>query len=80
MYNPFDGNDTFSGGNGGGWTDIIQLTQDGTNDPENPWTITVDGQELEYDLAAQALELNPDTSGVVTMADGSELTFEGVEK
>ncbi|WP_271271805.1 VCBS domain-containing protein [Aliamphritea hakodatensis] len=80
VYNPFDGNDTFSGGKGGGWTDIIQLTQDGTNDPENPWTITVDGQEVEYDLAAQALELNPDTSGVVTMADGSELTFEGVEK
>ncbi|WP_261842456.1 VCBS domain-containing protein [Aliamphritea ceti] len=80
IYNPFDGNDTFSGGNGGGWTDIVQLSQDGASDPSNPWTITVDGQEVEYDLAAKALELNPDTSGVVTMADGSELTFEGVEK
>jgi VCBS repeat-containing protein len=80
IYNPFDGNDSFSGGAGGGWTDTIALSADGSSDPDNPWTITVDGQELEYDMAAQALELNPDTSGVVTMADGSELSFEGIEK
>ncbi|WP_432471941.1 VCBS domain-containing protein [Amphritea sp. HPY] len=80
VFNPFDGNDSFSGGTGGGWTDTIELSADGSSDPDNPWTITVDGQELEYDIAAQALELNPDTSGVVTMADGSELTFEGIEK
>ena len=80
IFNPFEGNDHFSGGTGGGWADTIQLGTDGSDDPSNPWTITVDGQELEYDLAAQALELNPDTSGVVTMADGSELTFDGIEK
>jgi VCBS repeat-containing protein len=80
VYNPFEGNDSFSGGTGGGWTDTIALSADGSADPDNPWTITVDGQELEYDMAAQALELNPDTSGVVTMADGSELSFEGIEK
>ncbi|WP_188885262.1 cadherin domain-containing protein, partial [Amphritea balenae] len=80
IFNPFEGNDHFSGGTGGGWADTVQLGTDGSDDPSNPWTITVDGQELEYDLAAQALELNPDTSGVVTMADGSELTFEGIEK
>ena len=80
VFNPFDGNDSFSGGTGGGWTDTIQLGTDGSADPGDPWTITVNGQELDYDLAAQALELNPDTSGVVTMADGSELTFEGIEK
>ena len=49
-------------------------------DPENPWTITVDGEHVEYDLASHALELNPDTTGVVELADGSSLTFEGVEK
>ncbi|MCV6612921.1 MAG: VCBS domain-containing protein [Amphritea sp.] len=80
VFNPFDGNDSFSGGTGGGWTDVIQLSTDGSSDPGDPWTITVNGQEMDYDLAAQALELNPDTSGVVTMADGSELTFEGIEK
>jgi hypothetical protein len=35
---------------------------------------------VEFDIASHALELNPDTSGVVELADGSELAFHGVEK
>jgi hypothetical protein len=82
IFNPFEGNDTFQGGSGGGWTDTIQLNADAdpNADPENPWTIEVDGNQVQYDLAAHALELNPDTSGVITLSDGSELTFDGIEK
>ncbi|RRS34952.1 MAG: hypothetical protein NV67_11930, partial [Gammaproteobacteria bacterium (ex Lamellibrachia satsuma)] len=82
FFNPFDGNDIFHGGDGGGWTDAIHLdaTADPNADPNNPWTIEVDGQLMEYDLAAHALELNPDTAGVVTLADGSELAFDGIER
>jgi len=82
FFNPFDGSDTFSGGEGGGWTDVIHLdaTADPNADPDAPWTITVDGEELEYDLAAQALELDPNSAGVIELSDGSELTFDGVEK
>lgn len=47
--------------------------------PDNPWTISVNGEEVAYDLAENALELAPDTMGVVTLSDGSELSFEGVE-
>ena len=82
FFNPFDGNDIFHGGEGGGWTDAIHLdaTADPNADPNNPWTIEVDGQLMEYDLATHALELNPDTAGVVTLADGSELAFDGIER
>ncbi|MCP4285134.1 MAG: calcium-binding protein, partial [Gammaproteobacteria bacterium] len=82
IFNPFDGNDTFNGGEGGGWTDTVQLnaSADPGADPDNPWTIAIDGEQVQYDLAAQALELNPDTSGVITLSDGSELTFDGIER
>jgi len=81
-FDPFEGNDYFHGGDGGvGWADVIQLDATADTDAgDNPWTIEVDGVQVEYDLAAQALELAPDTSGVVTMSDGSELIFDGVEK
>ena len=73
-----DGSDYFSGGEGGGWTDTIQLSAS-PEDGDNPWSIEVNGEQVEYDLAAGALELEPDTQGVIKLADGSELTFDGVE-
>jgi Ca2+-binding RTX toxin-like protein len=73
-----DGNDYFHGGAGGGWTDTIQLSA-APDDGDNPWQIIVEGEQVEYDLAAGALDLQPDTSGVIKLADGSELAFEGVE-
>ena len=82
VYHAFDGNDSFHGG--ADWTDVIELDTDAYNgtdqDIDNPWTITINGSEVEYDLASHALELNPDTSGLVTLADGSELTIDGIER
>ena len=63
VMNPFDGSDYFSGGEGGGWIDTIDISEIAANDPDNPWTLVVDGVQVEYDLAAGALELNPDTAG-----------------
>ncbi len=82
LFNPFDGNEAFHGGQGGDWTDTIQLdaSADPGADPNSPWTITVDGEQVEYDLAAHALELSPDSAGVVELSDGSQLTFDGVDK
>jgi len=82
IFNPFDGHDYFNGGEAGGWTDIIRLdaTADPNADPDNPWAIEINGEQVQYDLADHALQLNPDTSGVITLADGSELTFDGIEK
>ncbi|MBL4712650.1 MAG: tandem-95 repeat protein, partial [Gammaproteobacteria bacterium] len=74
------GSDYFSGGDGGGWTDAIDVSEMTVIDPDNPWTIEVDGAQVEYDLAAGALAMNPDTVGVITFGDGSELSFDGVER
>ncbi|HEB95995.1 MAG TPA: hypothetical protein ENI96_06140, partial [Sedimenticola thiotaurini] len=81
LFDPFDGVDTFDGGSGG-WTDAVQLDADAdpAADPDNPWTIEINGEVVEYDLAAHALELDPDTSGVITLDDGSQLVFDGVER
>ena len=78
--NPFDGSDYFNGGEGGGWTDAIDLSATAGADPDNPWTFEVDGVQLQYELASGALELSPDTSGVITFGDGTELAFDGLEK
>ena len=80
VMNPFDGSDYFSGGEGGGWTDAIDISAIIASDPDSPWTLEVDGVQQEYDIAASALELNPDTAGVISFGDGSELSFEGVER
>ncbi|MET0085235.1 MAG: immunoglobulin-like domain-containing protein, partial [Sedimenticola sp.] len=83
VVEPFGGSDYFSGGEGGGWTDVIQLNADGVpagSDPDTPWTIEVDGEQVQYDIADHALSLDPDASGVITFSDGSELTFDGVER
>ena len=82
IFNAFDGNDSFDGGAGGGWTDVIQLDASGdpNADPDNPWTIEVDGNVVDYDVADGALNLDPDSSGVITMEDGSQMAFQNVEQ
>jgi Ca2+-binding RTX toxin-like protein len=77
-FSTFDGQDTFSGGEG--WTDSIQLDATNSVDPDNPWIITVDGQQIAPVDGENFIEFDGDTSGVVTMADGSTLNFDGVER
>ena len=84
IFHAFDGKDTFHGG--GGWADVIELDTDayaGTEYSDNPWTIAVNGELIsdeEIIAADGALALNPDTTGVISMADGSELIFDGIEE
>jgi hypothetical protein len=74
------GNDSFGGGSG--WTDVIQLdvTADPGPDPNSPREITVNGEQVEYDLATNALELDPGSCGTITLSDGSEIMFAGIER
>jgi hypothetical protein len=45
------------------------------------WTLTLDDGTVLTDAAAHgSIDLAPDSSGTVVMSDGSEMTFEGVEK
>ncbi|MCG8050815.1 MAG: cadherin repeat domain-containing protein, partial [Candidatus Thiodiazotropha endolucinida] len=80
--NPFDGANYFDEGRGEGWTDVVQLNPDAdpNADPSNPWAISVDGEQVQYDIADNALSVNPETSSQITFSDGSELTIEGVER
>ena len=82
IFEALGDSDSFSGGDGGGWTDVIELDVDITSqpDPENPWTITVDGNEVSYDVDQGFLDLGPDASGVISFDDGSEINFDGVEQ
>jgi hypothetical protein len=59
---------------------VIDLSDASDGDASNPWTVSVNGEELEVDMSAGVLELNADTSGAINLSDGSELVFEGVEK
>ncbi|MCB1742900.1 MAG: hypothetical protein KDK91_21170, partial [Gammaproteobacteria bacterium] len=79
-FDAFDGRDHFDGG--AGWVDVIALDASGNpNAPaDSPWTVEVNGEMVQFDMADQALELSPDSSGVITLHDGSELSFEGVER
>jgi hypothetical protein len=73
--------DSFSGGAGGGWTDVVSLNVDisAMPNPSDPWTITVGGNEISYDVAIGYLDLGADVAGSITFDDGSTLNFDGVE-
>ena len=75
-----DGSASFDGGTGGGWTDAIQLDAPPVADGDVAWTVAVDGETVDVDPSAGVLDLAPDTNGVITFSDGSELIFEGVER
>ncbi len=78
FFNAFDGQDTFHGGEG--WTDTINLNEVGTTDPDAAWTVTVGGEQVTPVNGESFIDFGEDTSGVVTMADGSTLGFDGVER
>lgn len=72
VFSAGDSKDFFDGGSG---NDTVSLSASG-----NDWTLAVDGSVVDVELADQALSLNAESSGVITFADGSELTFTGVEE
>ena len=73
-----DGADTFHGG--AGWADDIRL-EDVSGGPNagKGWVLTVDGGGT-YTEGANSLTFDSaDASGTITLDDGSEVTFDGVE-
>ncbi len=75
------GNDQFYGG--AGWADEIAVTAaDGSSGPvDGPWTVAIDGgSTTTITDASGVLNLTADSSGTITLADGSELVFEGVDR
>ena len=84
------GNDAVFGGDGS-WTDRIEL-QDGSGGSNigeygMDWTVAIETGAIENSGASAGpdgeprgwLELAEDTSGTITMQDGTEITFDGIE-
>ncbi|WP_135077258.1 cadherin-like domain-containing protein [Terasakiella sp. SH-1] len=74
------GDDIISGGDGGSWMDTVELVnEDGTAVAENEWTLTLNSGSIE-NQADGYIELSQDSDGTITFSDGSELTFDGIER
>ena len=75
------GRDTFDGGAGGGWTDTVIVDGGGTGPGQGGWTVILsDGTELAAEGATGSLDLGNDASGTIVLADGSEMTFDNLER
>lgn len=72
------GNDTVDGGTGGGWTDVLQI--DNPGDFGVDWTVEFETGSTIEQQTESFLELTSDASGTINLADGSEISFEGIER
>ncbi len=78
IFGSGDGADYFHGGDG--WSDTIQIDGvDGGPGADSGWAMQVD-EGVGYTQTENGIEFDAEASGVITLDDGSELTFDGVEK
>ncbi|MBT5353234.1 MAG: tandem-95 repeat protein, partial [Rhodospirillales bacterium] len=78
IFGAGDGSDFFSGGDG--WSDTVQLDATaGDFGAPGGWDVQVDG-DMAVTQTENTLEFESEASGTITLSDGSELTFEGVDK
>ncbi|MDW3097529.1 MAG: hypothetical protein R8J41_05475 [Alphaproteobacteria bacterium] len=79
LFGTGDGSDEIEGG-GGGWTDTIRLeNEDGTSLSSGDWTLTLDDGSIQSQ-DGDSIDLSEDASGIITLTDGSEISFEGIER
>ncbi|MEO5338670.1 MAG: hypothetical protein H7841_17565 [Magnetospirillum sp. WYHS-4] len=78
VFGSGDGTDIASGGTG--WTDTIHL-EDVTGGPggDAGWTLDVQGT-VQITQTEDGLVFGSEASGTIRLDDGSELTFQGIEK
>jgi len=74
-----DGNDVVHGGEGGGWTDAIELENVPDSSFGNSWTLTLDQGEITGQDAG-ALTLSDDSAGTINFDDGSSIDFYQIEQ
>ena len=81
VYEMGDGSDKIYGGSGGGWTDVIQLSDGETSLGEYgvDWTLEVtDGSIISVD--EDGIKLSDDADGIITLSDGSTIEFSDIEE
>jgi Ca2+-binding RTX toxin-like protein len=78
VFGSGDGNDFAAGGAGGGWTDAIQLQDSDGSAVDGGWTVTLtSGTQVSDD--GSKITLSDDAEGTITLNDGSEIDFTGIE-
>ena len=80
VFGSGDGTDTAFGGLQGGWTDTIQLEGYDGLAAYDGWTITLKSGHSVTATGADNIELSDDAAGTIALTDGSEISFEGIEK
>ncbi|MGB0665077.1 MAG: hypothetical protein ACPGMR_14935, partial [Pontibacterium sp.] len=73
-YYAQSGVDFFDGGDGS-WVDSISFEYDSGNS----FVVYANGERQDIDLSTNALQLDPNSSGVICFADGSEVSFINIE-
>jgi len=74
-----DGFDTVSGGVGGGWTDTIQLQNADLSDVGDGWKVSLTTGSVQSD-DGDMMTLSDDAAGTITLEDGTQIAFEGIER
>ncbi|KAB2856306.1 MAG: calcium-binding protein, partial [Bauldia sp.] len=78
LINASPGHEMIYGGAGSSWTDTIDLS--GFAGQGGGWTLTLDGGHAITSQSAHDILLDQDASGHIDFADGSSVTFQGIEK
>lgn len=79
IFGQGDGSDVAHGGSGGGWTDAILLQNADGSAVEGGWTISLTQGEVQS-TESNSLTLTEDSAGTITLTDGSQITFDGMER
>jgi Ca2+-binding RTX toxin-like protein len=79
VYGDGDGNDTVFGGAGAGWTDTIALQNADGSAITAGWTINLTSGSVVSNHGT-TMTLSQDSAGTITLQDGSEITFDGIEQ
>ena len=79
IFQEAGGTDFVSGGAAGGWTDTLELQDAAGGTPTGGWTYNLTTGAVS-ETGADYLVLSDDAAGTITLADGSEVTFEGIER
>jgi Ca2+-binding RTX toxin-like protein len=78
IFGAGDGSDYFNGGDG--WSDTVQLEGvDSGPSVDSGWALQVEGRVGDTETE-NGIEFDEEVAGSITLSDGSELTFDGVEK
>ncbi len=77
VFGAGDGADTAHGGSG--WLDSVRVDNVTDGPGEGAWDLELSSGSIE-EQADGYVSLSSDASGTITMADGSELQFDGIER